>query len=90
MRVDNQSAIAVAYNPERHSQMKHVDRRHFYVRELIEDHRLRVPFVASCDNLADFFTKPLQGKLFFEMRAQIMNLPSVSYAKSRPHATMGG
>eukprot|EP00966_Prymnesium_polylepis_P124640 2882565-Prymnesium_polylepis.1 len=32
LHVDNQSAIAVAYNPEHHSRMKHVERRHFFVR----------------------------------------------------------
>eukprot|EP00966_Prymnesium_polylepis_P189208 4383507-Prymnesium_polylepis.1 len=30
LHVDNQSAIAVAYNPEHHSRMKHVDRRHYF------------------------------------------------------------
>ena len=29
-----------------------------YVRKLVEDLTIRVPFVASADNLADFFTKP--------------------------------
>ena len=72
--IDNQSAIAVAYNPEHRSQMKHVDRRHFFVRELVENHRIRVPFVASANNLADFFTKPLPPKTFVAMRDRIMNV----------------
>ena len=33
-----------------------------------------MPFVASADNLADFFTKPLRGKVFFPMRDAIMNM----------------
>eukprot|EP00966_Prymnesium_polylepis_P138774 3206714-Prymnesium_polylepis.1 len=37
LHVDNQSAIAVAYNPEHHSRMKHVARRHFFVRECVEN-----------------------------------------------------
>ena len=36
LHVDNRSAIDVAYNPEHHGRMKHVDRRHFFVRELVE------------------------------------------------------
>ena len=73
LSVDNQSAIAVAYNPEHHSRMKHVSRRHFFVRECVENLQIVVPFVASADNLADFFTKPLSPKLFFPMRDRIMN-----------------
>ena len=57
LHVDNQSAIAVAYNPEHHSRMKHVARRHFFVRECVENMQIVVPFVATADNMADFFTK---------------------------------
>ena len=28
----------------------------------------------TADNLADFFTKPLEGKQFFDMRDRIMNV----------------
>ena len=34
---DNTGAKALAYNPEHHERVKHVERRHFYVRELVED-----------------------------------------------------
>ena len=34
------AAIASAYNPEHHGKLKHVERRHFYIREAIEAHRL--------------------------------------------------
>ena len=63
--VDNQSAIAIAYNPEMHQRTKHIERRHFFVREAVENEKIRVPFVKTVDNLADFFTKPLQGDRFF-------------------------
>ena len=75
--MDNQSAIAISYNPELHSRTKHIDRRHFFVRECVENHQIRVPFVKTVDNLADFFTKPLP-KTFFAMRDKIMNVPSQS------------
>ena len=32
--------------------------------------------VATVDNLADFFTKPLRASVFFPMRDRIMNVPS--------------
>ncbi len=65
----------MAYNPEHHTRTKHIDRRHFFLRELIEQGRLVVPFVSTADNLADFFTKPLAARAFFALRARIMNCP---------------
>ena len=74
LRLDNKAAGDLAYNPEHHPKTKHIDRRHFYVRECVEDLKIRVPFVASHDNLADFFTKPLNAKNFFRLRDIIMNI----------------
>ena len=74
--VDNKGARDIAYNPEHHARVKHIERRHFYIRELVEDHRLTVPCVATVDNLADFFTKPLKASQFFAMRDKIMNYDS--------------
>ena len=39
-----------------HQSTKHIERRHFFVREAVEDEKIRVPFVKTVDNLADFFT----------------------------------
>ena len=47
--------------------------RHFFVRECVENLQLVVPFVRTHENLADFFTKPLEPKKFFELRNAIMN-----------------
>ena len=76
LSVDNKAAIDLAYNPEHHQKTKHIERRHFYVREVVESGKLVVPFVASADNLADFFTKALDGAKFFSMRDVIMNVRS--------------
>ena len=35
-----QAAIAISYNPELHSRTKHIDRRHFFIREWLELRRL--------------------------------------------------
>eukprot|EP00965_Chrysotila_dentata_P009736 317022-Pleurochrysis_carterae.AAC.1 len=32
----NKSATDLAYNPEHHQRSKHIDRRHFFVREKVE------------------------------------------------------
>lgn len=76
LAVDNQSTIAVSYNPEHHSKMKHVERRHFFIRECVENMQIVVPFVSTVDNYADFFTKPLRPKQFFHFRDRIMNWPT--------------
>ena len=41
---------------------------------VFESGKMVVPFVASADNLADFFTKALDGPKFFAMRDRIMNV----------------
>ena len=56
-----------------HSRMKHVERRHFFIRECVEDMKIVVPFVRTDANLADFFTKPLEPRRFFSLRNLIMN-----------------
>ena len=74
LHCDNRSATDVAYNPEHFGRMKHVERRHLYVRECVEDHLITVPFVRTDDNIADFFTKALESKRFFRLRDSIMNI----------------
>ena len=70
------SARDVSYNPEQHARMKHVLRRHFFVRDMVEEFEITVPFVRTADNWADFFTKPMKNaKEFKRMRAEIMNEP---------------
>ena len=71
---DNKGARDLSYNPEHHTRTKHIDRRHFFVREMVEEGEIVVPYVKSDDNLADFFTKPLTAKKFFSLRNKIMNL----------------
>ena len=87
LATDSQSARDVSYNPEHHGKLKHVERRHFYIREAIEAHRLCVPFVRSDANLADFFTKPLKPRRFFELRDKIMNIKSPVMNITFPNAS---
>ena len=74
LSTDSQSARDVSYNPEHHDRMKHVLRRHFFVRDMVEAFEIEVPYVPTDENLADFFTKPFKSAAhFFELRAKIMN-----------------
>ena len=74
LATDSQSARDVSYNPEHHDRMKHVQRRHFFVRDMVETFELEVPFVRTSDNLADFFTKPMKSaSQFHALRKVVMN-----------------
>eukprot|EP00965_Chrysotila_dentata_P090568 2988991-Pleurochrysis_carterae.AAC.2 len=64
LSMDNKSAIDLAYNPEHRQRSKHIDRRHFFVRERVEEHDITLPFINSADNLADFFTKRVPPRVF--------------------------
>ena len=56
--------------------MKHVQRRHFFVRDMVEQFEIELPFVRTHEQLADFFTKPSKSpKQFHAMRKIIMNEP---------------
>ena len=73
--------------------MKHVQRRHFFVRDMVESFELEVPFVRTDDNIADFFTKPLSAAKFYDMRRKIMNEPSAersASAAAEPPRSEGG
>ena len=86
LSVDNTAARDTAYNPEHHQKVKHIERRHFYVRECVENHKITVPYVNTVNNLADFFTKALEAKDFFRMRNVIMNVASFVLGLHGSHA----
>ena len=48
-------------------------RRELKIRELVADKTIDVSFVASRDNVADIFTKPLDRKNFERLRNIMMN-----------------
>jgi hypothetical protein len=73
LRVDNSSAIDVAKDPMLHNVTKHIQRRELKIRELVADKTIDVSFVASRDNVADIFTKPLDRKSFERLRNIMMN-----------------
>ena len=74
LSTDSQSGRDVSYNPEHHDRMKHVARRHFFVRDMVESFEIEVPFVPTDQNPADFFTKPMKNaKQFREFRRIVMN-----------------
>ena len=59
VNVDNQGAIQLAKNPMFHKRSKHIDIKYHFIRSELELGTINVEYVASEDNLADIFTKPV-------------------------------
>ncbi|MCI68219.1 peroxidase 4-like, partial [Trifolium medium] len=58
---DNLSAINISKNPIQHSRTKHIDIRHHFIRELVEEKIVMLEHVATEEQLADIFTKALDA-----------------------------
>ena len=57
--VDNQSAIKLSRNPEFHKRSKHIQVRHRFTRELVEEKEIEVKYVPTQQQRVDVLTKPL-------------------------------
>ena len=66
---DNQAAKKVAENPVSAKQLRHVERRHFFVQDTVDAGCITVPYVESNSNLADILTKILPNKPKYEWAA---------------------
>ena len=69
--MDNQSAIRLIHNPEFHKRSKHIEVRHFFVREVVSRGELEVKYVSTEQQRADMFTKPLAKDKLFRFRVDI-------------------
>ncbi|GJZ93511.1 retrovirus-related pol polyprotein from transposon TNT 1-94 [Tanacetum coccineum] len=61
---DNHSAIALCCNNVQHSWSKHIDIRHHFIREQVENSVVELYFVTTDYQLADIFTKALPKERF--------------------------
>ena len=65
---DNQSAISIAQNAQFHGRTKHIDMRHHFVREKVNDGTIELKYCRSDRMLADMLTKGLPGAAFEKLR----------------------
>jgi hypothetical protein len=74
---DNKSTILLATNGRWSSskRTKHIKSRYFFVKDCVDRGELTVEHMPTDKMWADINTKPLQGKGFRVMRAQLMNVP---------------
>jgi len=75
---DNKSTMLLMKNGQLSSgkRTKHFDIRYFYVKDLIDRGIISILHCVSENMIADFFTKPLQGKRFQILRDLVLNIQS--------------
>ncbi|XP_071653754.1 uncharacterized protein [Temnothorax longispinosus] len=64
LNCDNAAAEKLIKNAVFHRRTKHVDIKYHYIRQVYEEEKLEIQHVASQDQLADIFTKPLTREKF--------------------------
>ena len=65
---DNQGCIKLAQNSRCDARTKHIDIRHHFIREKLDEKVIQLEYCPTNDNLADVFTKPLPGPQFAKLR----------------------
>ena len=68
---DNQGSIFIASNPVQERRTKHIDIRYHYIRQTIQDGKIKVFFIDGAENPADMFTKNLAVVKFQKFRSQL-------------------
>jgi hypothetical protein len=68
---DNTSAISVAKNPVFPKKMRHVKRRHHFLRDHVEKGDIEMRYIDTKRQLADIFTKPLDSSQFADLWGEI-------------------
>jgi Reverse transcriptase (RNA-dependent DNA polymerase) len=73
---DNQSAMLLETNGRKSSTKRtpHMNLRYFYIKDSVDSKAIKIEYCPTDEMLGDFFTKPLQGHKFREMRDRIMNI----------------
>ena len=56
---------------------RHIDIRYFFVKDVLRREAIEMKHCKTDAMTADFFTKPLQGRLFKKFRNQIMGHPEI-------------
>ena len=71
IKEDNKSCIAFSKDPGSHKRTKHIDYRHFFVREQVNSGDIML-YIESDLQFADLFTKAFDVRRFTYLRDQIV------------------
>ena len=78
---DNMSAMLLENNGRKSStkRTKHIELRYFFIHDQIKQDKVLIEHCPTLKMRADFFTKPLQGMLFYRLRDLIMNIAPITH-----------
>nr|GEU67678.1 retrovirus-related Pol polyprotein from transposon TNT 1-94 [Tanacetum cinerariifolium] len=65
---NNKGTVDLSKNPVQHSRTKHIEIRHHFLRDNVQKGDISIKKVASEDNIANIFTKPLKREVFNYLR----------------------
>jgi hypothetical protein len=69
---NNTSVISVAKNPVFHKKMRHVERRHHFLRDHVEKGDIEMRYIDTERQLTDIFIKPLDSSCFADLRGGLV------------------
>ncbi|CCF50679.1 hypothetical protein NDA10_001924 [Ustilago hordei] len=56
---DNTGTIQMSKDPAQHWKLKHIDTKYHFIRNNIQDGKIKIKYINTTENLADIFTKPV-------------------------------
>lgn len=72
---DNQSCIAMARNPQFHGRVKHIDIKHHFIREKVNNGTIELKYCPTHEMVADMLTKGLAEQQFCFLRERAGIVP---------------
>ena len=76
IKEDNQGAIALSKNPKFHARTKHIDIKHHFIRQKVDNAEITLEYCPTEQMLADLLTKAL-GKTLFQRFRDLMGMSNV-------------
>jgi hypothetical protein len=88
---DNMSSMLLEKNGRQSStkRTRHINIRYFFVKDRVENKEVSIVHCPTKEMVADYFTKPLQGVLFYKLRDYIMNIDPSSEFHSGHRSVLG-
>ena len=72
---DNKSSILLETNGQSSSKRtRHINVRYFFVTDRVKHKEITIQYCPTKQMVADYFTKPLQGALFYKLRSIVLNM----------------
>jgi hypothetical protein len=68
---DNESVVKLTNNPVQHARTRHIDVRHYFIRDYQQKGNISIENIGTDDQLANIFTKPLDEKRFCKIRNKL-------------------